>query len=137
MKPLLLTSLLLATTFAACGSMSTDAANNTANAAAATKSFDVNKLLGGISDKPTAEAAKGPLEAVVAQLKGLMGGASNPAAGGAADASTGMKKLSTDVLAKFGISGDTVGMITGLLGNPAVSGAIGPVLNQLKGLIGA
>lgn len=134
MKAFFLTSLLASVVlFAACGTTANDA--TAAAAAAPAKSFDVNKILGSIKDKPTAEAAKGPLEGAIASLKSMMGGTTGTS-GGAADASSGMKKLGADVLAKFGINGDTMNMITGLLGNPAVSGAIGPVLNQLKGLIG-
>lgn len=133
MKPLLIASLLAAlAAVTACNATSADA---TAAAASATKSFDINKILGGITDKPSAEAAKGPLESAVASLKGMLG--TDSAAGGApAEASGGMKKVSADVLATFGVTGDTMGMITGLLGNPAVTAVIGPVLNQLKGMIG-
>lgn len=135
MKALLLTSLLSPlVVFAGCGTTTTT--NDAAAAVAPAQSFDVNKILGGIKDKPTADAAKGPLEGAIASLKTLMGGKAAPATGGAADATAGMKKLGADVLAKFGIDGTTLGTITGLLQNPAVAGAIGPVLNQLKGLIG-
>jgi len=129
MKPLVLATLLASvTTFSAC--------NTTADssAVAAATNFDVNKILGGIKDKPTADAAKSPLEGAVAALKNMMSG--NQATGGTADASSGAKKLGADVLAKFGIDASTLGTIKGLLDNPAIAGAIGPVLNQLKGLIG-
>ncbi|MEO6594625.1 MAG: hypothetical protein ABIP94_07715 [Planctomycetota bacterium] len=93
---------------------------------------DINKLLGSVKDKPTAEAAKGPLESALASLKGRMG---NGKTTGAADASGGMGKMAPDALAKFGINGNTMGMVTGLLGNPTVAGVIGPALEQLKGLL--
>jgi hypothetical protein len=118
---------------AGCGMMSED---SQASTAATTKSvaagaIDVNKLLGGITDGPSAEAAKGPLDAAIASLKGML----TTGDGTTAEASGGMKQLGTDALAKFGISGDTLGMITGLLANPAVASVIGPTLNQLKSLL--
>ncbi len=122
-------SLLAVLPFAACGMTGNDAAPTKSVAAGAMGKTDVNKLLAGITDAKTAEAAKGPLDAVVASLKGLAGGA-------VADASTGAKKLSADTLAKYGITGETMGLISGLLATPAVSSLIGPTLNQLKGLIG-
>lgn len=127
---LALLSLLTLMPFAACGMTGSDTAATTSAAAGAMGGIDVNKLLAGITDGKSAEAAKGPLDSVVASLKGMVGG------GGAADATTGTKKLSSDALAKFGISADTMGLITSLLGNPAVTAVIGPTLNQLKGLIG-
>jgi hypothetical protein len=126
MKTHLLTLVLLTSLpFAGCGMTGNDTA---ATKSLAVGSVDVNKLLASITDGPTAEAAKGPLDSVVASLKGLAGGA-------VAEATTGAKKIGADTLAKYGISGETLGMITGLLGNPAVTSVIGPTLNQLKGLL--
>ncbi|MBL9079389.1 MAG: hypothetical protein JNL08_17945 [Planctomycetes bacterium] len=132
MKALLLTSLVSLAGLAACGTTTADVAA----AAAPAQSFDINKILAGIKDQPTAEAAKGPLEGAIASLKSLVGGGAAAPTEGATEASGGMKQLGSDVLAKFGIDGATIGTITGLLQNPAVAGAIGPLLNQLKGLIG-
>ena len=104
-------------------------------------SVDLGKLLGGITDGPTAAAAKGPLEAALGQLKNALAGADakakvESAASGADPVSSG-KQMAMDVLAKFGLGAGTVDTITGLLDNPAVKSAIGPMLEQLKGMIPA
>ena len=94
---------------------------------------DIGKLLGGIKDGATANAAKGPLEGAIAQLKNALSGA-NANAGGSADMA---KKLAGDVMAKFGLGAGTLGTITSLMSNDAIKGAIGPMLAQLKSLIPA
>ena len=94
---------------------------------------DIGKLLGGITDAPTANAAKGPLEGAIAQLKNALAGA-NAGSGGSADMA---KKLTGDVLAKFGLGAGTMDTITSLMNNAAVKSAIGPMLEQLKSLIPA
>lgn len=129
MKHALLFALLACLPFVACGMTHQDAPATKSVASGALPSTDVNQLLAGITDGPSAEAAKGPLDAIVASLKGVTAGA-------VADATSGVKKLGADTLAKYGINGETMGMINGLLANPAVSSLIGPTLNQLKGLIG-
>jgi hypothetical protein len=96
-------------------------------------SVDIGKLLGGITDGATANAAKGPLEGAIAQLKNALSGATANA-GGSADMA---KKMAGDVLAKFGIGAGTLGTITNLMNNEAIKGAIGPMLAQLKSLIPA
>lgn len=121
-------TLLAVLPFAGCGMTGSDTAPTKSVATGAMGAIDVNKLLAGITDGPTAEAAKGPLDAVIASLKSMTDGA-------VADATTGAKKLSTDALAKYGITGETMGMITSLLANPTVSSLIGPTLNQLKSLL--
>jgi hypothetical protein len=112
--------------------------------ATAAPSVDIAKLLGGVTDGPSAEAAKGPLEGAIAALKTALAGAT---AGAKAEAATTgatpeqteskVKQVTTDVLTKFGLGADSAGMIGGLLGNPAVVGAIGPLLEQLKGMLPA
>ncbi|MBL8729839.1 MAG: hypothetical protein JNM25_15535 [Planctomycetes bacterium] len=127
-RSLLSLVLLACIPFAGCGMTGNDAQTTKSVASGALDSVDVNKLLAGITDGVTAEAAKGPLDSVVASLKGMAGGA-------VADATSGVKKLGADTLAKYGITGETMGLITGLLDNPAVTAVIGPTLNQLKGLL--
>lgn len=99
---------------------------------------DLGRLLAGIQDGPTAEAAKGPLTAALPQLQSALAGAKaggEAAGAGSAEAGAGANKMVQDVLAKFGLGAGTVDTITGLLGNPAVKSAIGPLLDQLKGLL--
>lgn len=111
-----------------------------AAAAQAAPTIDLGKLLGGITDGNTATAAKSPLESAVAQLKTALAGADAKAkvdaAAGNADASAG-KKMVDDVLAKFGLGGETVGQITALLQNEQVKAVLGPTLEQLKSLLPA
>lgn len=95
-------------------------------------SIDINQLLGGITDAKSAEAAKGPLDAAIASLKGML---TNTAGTAATEASGSLKQLGADTLAKLGINSDTMGLVTGLLNNPAVTSVIGPALTQLKSLL--
>ncbi len=120
---------------AAAPAVPTDAA-----AAPAAPTIDLGKLLGGITDGDTATAAKSPIESAVAQLKAALSGANAKAqvdaATGNADAAGG-KKLVDEVLAKFGLGGETVGQITALLQNEQVKAVLGPTLEQLKSLLPA
>lgn len=113
---------------AACSQLSGD---HSPTKSLAPGAIDVDALLGSVTDAESAAAAKGPLEAVLAQLKGLL-----PTGGAAAtDASGGASSLPHDILAKFGIGPGTVDTIMSLLGNEAIAGVIGPVLSELKALI--
>lgn len=133
-------------TFAGCGMLggnevpATPAMPSDAAAAPVAPTIDLGKLLGGITDSNTASAAKSPLESAVAQLKTALAGADAKAkidaTTGNADASGG-KKLVDEVLAKFGIGGETVGQITALLQNEQVKAVLGPTLEQLKSLLPA
>lgn len=102
--------------------------------------IDLGKLLAGITDGGTATAAKSPLESAVEQLKAALAGADAKtkvdAATGNADAAGG-RKLVDEVLAKFGIGGETVGQITALLQNEQVKAVLGSTLEQLKSLLPA
>lgn len=133
-------------TLASCGLLggndapATPAMPNDAAATPAAPTIDLGKLLAGITDGNTATAAKSPLESAVAQLKTALAGADAKskvdAATGNADASGG-KKLVDEVLAKFGLGGETVGQITALLQNEQVKAVLGPTLEQLKSLLPA
>lgn len=93
---------------------------------------DLGKLLGGIKDAATAEAAKAPLDAIVQQLqttKSVAPGAVTP------DSLGGLGKLAGDAAAKLGVSADTMKQITTLLDNPSVKAVIGPTLEKLQGLL--
>lgn len=109
-------------------------------AAPAAPTVDLGKLLAGITDGTSATAAKSPLESAVEQLKAALAGADAKAkveaATGRADAAGG-KQLVDDVLAKFGLGGETVSQITALLQNEQVKAVLGPTLEQLKSLLPA
>jgi len=90
---------------------------------------DLGKLLSGITDGPTATAAKGKLETLVGSLKSAAGSA--PAAGGLGE----LGKLAGQAATKLGVSPEVMQQITALLANPAVKDAIGPVLEQLQSLL--
>ena len=93
---------------------------------------DLGKLLGGIKDGATAEAAKAQLDALVNQLQTTK----NATPANAATEGLGsLGKLAGDAATKLGVSADTVKQITTLLGNPAVKSAIGPTLEKLQGLL--
>lgn len=90
---------------------------------------DLQKALGGITDGASATAAKSTLEGLVGKL------------GGSMKDLQGVGKLADTVKAALG-GGDLNGImktvtdkIGALLGNEQVKSAIGPVLEQLKGLI--
>lgn len=145
MKLSLVLPLFALVTFAGCGLLGGNEApavpaTTDAAAAPAAPSIDLGKLLGGITDGSTATAAKSPLESAVAQLKTALAGADAKAkvdaATGNADASGG-KKMVDEVLAKFGLGGETVGQITALLQNEQVKAVLGPTLEQLKSLLPA
>lgn len=129
---LTLLSLLAVLPFAACGMTGSDTAPTKSVAAGAMGSVDLNQLLGGITDAKSAEAAKGPLDSALVSLKGMLG---NTTGAAATEATGGLKQLGADTLAKFGINGETMGMVTGLLQNPAITAVIGPALTQLKNLL--
>lgn len=85
---------------------------------------DLTKTLGSITDGATAEQAKGTLENLVSGLKGQLGELG------------GLGKLTDSVAGmKDGLLKPVMDKVTGLLGNAEIAKAIGPVLNQLKGLI--
>ena len=115
----------------------TPAVKAPAPAAAATPAIaDLPKVLAGIKDAATAEAAKAPLDAIVQQLqtaKAAAPAAAAPAAG--TEALGGLSKMATDAAAKLGVSADTVAQITTLLANPAIKAVIGPTLEKLQGLL--
>jgi hypothetical protein len=104
---------------------------------AASSGVDLGKLLAGIKDGPSAQAAKSPLEAGIAQLKTALAGAKQPAAGGTTGAAGGANNMVADVLAKFGLGSGSLGVINALMQNQAVTAAIGPALQSLKSLIPA
>ncbi len=98
------------------------AKNMPAAAALASTWSDLSKTLSGITDGATAEKAKTGLTTIVETLKGQIG-----SLGGIAKATEGA-------------GGDVVKGITDqvkkLLANADVAKAIGPVLEQLQGLVG-
>jgi hypothetical protein len=123
--------------FPACGEKAANAGSNVMNMVGdATKQVasldklksvagDLSKTLGGITDGATAEKAKGALETLVGSLKGQLGELGN------------LGTLTDTVAsAKDAVLKPLMEKITGLLGNADISKAIGPVLNQLKGLVG-
>jgi len=87
---------------------------------------DLMKTLGSITDGATAEKAKGTLEGLVSGLKGQLSDLGS--LGKLSDSVSGMK----DTVLK-----PVMEKVTGLLGNADIAKAIGPVLNQLKGLLGS
>lgn len=97
----------------------------TKNALGAQSTFgDLTKVLGGITDGVTADKAKAQLTKLVDTLKtqvGSLGGLSQFTSklGAGAD---GLLKTATDQINK-------------LVGNAEISKSIGPVLEQLKGLL--
>lgn len=140
---LLVSSFLLLTGCGLLGSSDVPAAPalpGDATATPAAPTVDLGKLLAGITDGSTATAAKSPLESAVEQLKAALAGADAKAkvdtATGRADAAGGAK-LVDEVLAKFGLGGETVGQITALLQNEQVKAVLGPTLEGLKSLLPA
>lgn len=127
MKPLVVVSLLALLLVPACG---TTSAEPTAGSRSVADAINVNMILGGIRDKGSAEASKSTLERAIAAIQDAM--RANP---GAVDASSGTKKISQDVAAKFGVTKDTLSTITRLLSDPAITAVIGPALTQLKNLL--
>lgn len=124
--------------FPACGEKAANAGSNVMNMVGdATKQMasldqlksvagDLTKTLGGITDGATAEKAKGALEGLVTSLKGQLGDLG------------GLGKLTDSVAsAKDALLKPLMEKVTGLLGNADIAAKIGPVLNQLKGLVGA
>lgn len=133
-----LTSLVLPVCFLlpACGEKAANAGTNMLNSVGdATKQMasldklkstitDLSKTLGGITDGATAEKAKGALENLIGGLKGQLGDLS------------GLGKLTDEVAGmKAGLLKPVAEQVTKLLGNADIAKAIGPVLNQLKGLV--
>jgi hypothetical protein len=100
-------------------------------AVAAPALADLGKVLGSIKDAPTAEAAKGPLDALVLQLQTAK--ASVPA--GTKDALGGISKLASDAAAKAGVSPEVMTQLASLLDNPTIKAVIGPTLEKLQGLL--
>jgi hypothetical protein len=146
--PLVLASFLL---FPACGDKAANAANPadvTKNATDAAKNAaamvgdatkqtavldklkgtftELTKSLGTITDGATAEKAKGGLETLVGTLKTQMGELG------------GLGKLADSVVTmKDGLMKPVMEQVTKLMGNADITKAIGPVLEQLKGLLGS
>jgi hypothetical protein len=102
---------------------------------------DIGKMLAGIKDVGTANAAKGPLEAAIGQLKNAMGGipaqAQQQAAASGGDLGGITKQLTGSLLSSFGLGAGTMGVINTLMGNGGIAGALGPALSSLKGLLPA
>jgi hypothetical protein len=121
----------------ACGDKAANAGTNILNSVgdATKQAASLDKLkatvgsltttLGGITDGATAEKAKGALENLVGGLKGQLGELGN--LGKLTDSLAGMKD---------GLLKPVMEKVTGLLGNADIAKSIGPVLNQLKGLVG-
>ncbi len=103
-----------------------------------TPTVDIGSLLGGITDQPSAEAAKAPLESAVPQLQTALDAANAKGkldqAAGTTDAA-GVSSMLDGVLAKFGLGAGTVDQIGALLQNEQVKSVLGPTLEQLKGLL--
>lgn len=123
--------------FSACGDKAANAATDAVNMVGdATKQAagldqlkttvaDLTKTLGGITDGASAEKAKGTLEGLVSGLKGRLGDL------------TSMGKLTDSVASmKDSLLKPVMEKVTGLLGNADIAAKIGPVLNQLKGVLG-
>jgi hypothetical protein len=92
---------------------------------------DLPKVLAGIKDAATAEAAKAPLDAILQQLQAAK------SAAGTAPAVTGtdLGKLAGDAATKLGASPEIVAQLGALLENPAIKAVIGPTLEKLQGLL--
>lgn len=133
--PMLCSSLLLC--LPACGdkaaAASADAGKLLNQAAAAAKNLpalasatstvtDLGKMLRGITDGATADKAKAELTSLVGTLKGQLG-----ALGGITKVADG---------GGLGVLEGALDQIGKLMSNPEVTKAIGPVLEQLKGLLG-
>lgn len=89
---------------------------------------DLQKTLGGITDGATAQGAKATLDTLVDKVKAAVGDLG------------GIQKLLDGALGQAGASASGVvqsvlKQIDGLLANEQVKAAIGPVLDQLKGLL--
>ncbi len=134
-----LTSLVLPVCFLlpACGEKAANAGSNILNSVGdATKQMasldklkatvgDLTKALGSITDGSTAEKAKGTLENLVGGLKGQLGDLG------------GLGKLTDNVVStKDGLLKPLAEQVTKLLDNADIAKTIGPVLNQLKSLVG-
>ncbi|MBL9077638.1 MAG: hypothetical protein JNL08_09050 [Planctomycetes bacterium] len=86
---------------------------------------DLMQTLSGITDGKSAEAAKASLEKLTIGLKEQLGSLGD------------LGKLSgTLATTKDSLLKPVLDKVAGLLGNAEVAKAIGPVLTQLKGLIG-
>ncbi|MBM4062935.1 MAG: hypothetical protein FJ265_17845 [Planctomycetes bacterium] len=94
---------------------------------------NLGKILTGITDGPTAQAAKSKLDTIIGSLKsaaeaakGQLGGDLGKLAGAAA------AKAGVDLGA---IKAAALQQVDKLLANDAIQGAIGPTLEQLKGYL--
>ncbi|MFK7742838.1 MAG: hypothetical protein AB8H80_21180 [Planctomycetota bacterium] len=92
---------------------------------------NINDLLASITDTESAEAAKAPLEGAVKQLDKAIMGAKEKTEGAASEGGSMVDK----VLSGFGINSDTMGMISGLMGNGGIASVLGGTLGKLKDLI--
>lgn len=86
---------------------------------------ELTKSLSGIADGATAEKAKSGLEGLVGNLKTQIGELGS--LGKLSDSLSGMKD---------GLLKPVMEKVTGLMGNADIAKAIGPVLEQLKGVLG-
>lgn len=105
-----------------------------AAAPAAPTPADLGKVLETITDGPTAQAAKGKLESILAQLKG----AKDAVVGGQLGGDLG--KIAGAAASKAGVDLPAIKAAAGkqldsLLQNAAVKAAIGPTLEQIKALL--
>lgn len=120
----------------ACGDKAANAGTNVLNSVGdATKQVasldklkstvsELTATLGSITDGATAEKAKGALENLVGGLKGQLGELAN------------LGKLTDNVASmKDSLLKPVLEKVTSLLGNADIAKSIGPVLNQLKGLV--
>ena len=97
---------------------------------------DLGKLLGTITDGPTATAAKSKIESIINSLKS----AASAAGAGAGALGGDLSKLAGAAAEKAGVDmpalkAAALKQVEGLLNNDAIKGAIGPTLEQLKTLL--
>lgn len=95
---------------------------------------DLGKLLGSITDGPTAEAAKTQIEAVIQSLESTKKAATSGQLG------SDLGKLAGAAAAKVGVDlaalkSAAMQQVTDLLARPAVKDAIGPTLDRLQSLL--
>lgn len=100
----------------------------------APKVEDLGKVLGGITDGPTAQAAKSKIESLIQQLKAAKNVATSGQLGG------DLGKIAGAAAAKAGVDltalkAEAKKQVDSLLGNASIKAAIGPTLEQLKGLL--
>lgn len=100
---------------------------------------DIGKLLAGVKDVSTANAAKGPLDAAIGKLKDALGGIPGQAqqqvnaTGG--DLKSITSSLTSNLLSSFGLGAGTMSVLNSLMGNASIAGVLGSSLTQLKNLL--